>query len=124
MKEGFIPLLIEHPDDRAEIEHAIKEAGGIPCYERNREVILVHFETLLQIAERLGTLESDPAKVQKALSELLQGEESLAEFFRKPISNLTASSARTALNQAGAIVIESGLKTILPSFLKLIIPSI
>lgn len=124
MSEGFIPLLIEHPDDRAEIEHAIKQANGIPLYERNREVILVHYETLLKIAEKLDILESDPSKIQKELGKILGDQESLAEFLNKPISTLTFSSARSALNNAGAIVVEEGLKNILPAFLNLVIPSI
>lgn len=124
MSEGFIPLLIEHPDDRAEIEHAVKEANGVPLHERNREVILVHYETLLKIAEKLGILESDPSKIQKELRNILGNQESLADFLKKPISKLTVSSARSALNDAGAIVVEGGLRNLLPVFLKTVIPSI
>ncbi len=124
MSDGFIPLLIEHPDDRAEIEHAVKEASGIPVYERNREVLLVHYETLLLIAEKLGILESDPSTIQKELRKILGDQASLAEFLKKPVSKITLDGARQALNDAGAIVVEGGLRNLLPIFLKLVIPSI
>jgi len=76
MKDGFIPLLVEHPDDRAELERAIKEAQGIPIYERNREVVLIHHETLFAIAEKhqllpqnlqeiQGNLKAAPAAIQQ-----------------------------------------------------------
>jgi hypothetical protein len=64
MKDGFIPLLVEHPDDRAALEYAIKDVGGIPIHERNREVILIHHETLFAIAERHGLMPKDPRVVR------------------------------------------------------------
>lgn len=124
MSEGNIPLLIEHPDDRAEFEHAVKAVGGIPVFERNREVLLVHYLIVLQIAEGLGLLESDPKRIRSELEKLLGERESLSSFFQKPISKLTLSGARSALNDAGGIIVEGTLKGLLPSFLKLAIPSI
>lgn len=124
LSEGFIPFLIEHPDDRAEVEHAVKEANGIILHERNREVILVHYETLLQIAENLGILESDPLKVRRDLKNLLGDKDNLAEFLKKPIGKITKGDARAAMNEVGAIVVEGSLRNLLPGFLKLVIPSI
>ncbi|MDP1927579.1 MAG: hypothetical protein Q8K62_03610 [Thiobacillus sp.] len=124
MDEGFIPLLIEHPDDRAEVEHAIKEAGAIPVHERNREVLLVHHETLLKMAEDLGILEADPKKIQRKLKKILGNQDTLKDFLTTPLEELTVDGARAALNDAGSIVIESGLRTLLPKFLQAAIPII
>lgn len=124
MNEGFIPILIEHPDDRAELEHAVKEANGIPVYERNREVLLVHYITLLEIAEKLDILESDPVKIQAELGKLLGTQANLADFLKKPVKKLTLSGARSALNDAGVIVVEGALRNLLPALLKTAIPSI
>jgi hypothetical protein len=122
MKEGFLPLLIEHPDDRAEVEHAIKQKHDIPIYERNREVILIHYLTLLKIAEELGLLETDPLKIQKHLKKFLNDKETLSDFLKTPVDELTLQGARAALNDAGKIVVEGALRNSIPMFLKAAIP--
>lgn len=124
MDEGFIPLLIEHPDDRAEVEHAIKGASGIPIFERNREVLLIHHETLVNVAESLGILERDPKKVQSQLKTLLGNQATLKSFLSMPIKKITWDDARAALNDAGTIVVEGGLHQTLPALMKIFIPSI
>jgi len=121
MVEGFIPMLVEHPDDRSEVEHAIKAAGAIPIYERNREVLLVHHETFLKIADDIGILETDPKKIQIQLQKMLGDQQSLKDFLTTPIKKLTVDSARTALNDAGYIILEGGLRNLLPNFLKVAI---
>lgn len=70
MNEGFIPLLIEHPDDRAEMERAIKVAGGIPIHERNREVVLITHTLLLEIADHHNLLQDDPKVIRDQLKQL------------------------------------------------------
>ena len=55
-KEGFIAVRIEHPDDAQQFEQAILDVGALPVYERNREVVAVRFDTLIEIAERWGHL--------------------------------------------------------------------
>jgi hypothetical protein len=124
MDEGFVPLLVEHPDDRAEVEHAIKAAGAIPVLERNREVVLIHYETLLEIAESLGLLEKDPRKIQREFRQLFSTQETLKDFMTTPVGDLTWDGARAALNDAGTIVIEGGLRGLLPNLMKVLIPSI
>ncbi len=124
MDDGFVPLLVEHPDDRAEVEHAIKAAGAIPVLERNREVVLVHYETLLEIAEGLGLLETDPRKIQREFKKIFSTQETLRDFLTTPVGELTLAGARAALNDAGTIVIEGGLRELLPNLMKIVIPSI
>lgn len=114
MGEGFIPLLVEHPDDRSEIEQAIKAAGAIPIHERNREVVLIHYSTLIDIGERLGLIEKSPKKIQVELKKLLGSEATLSQFLQTPLSKLTWSDARAALNEAGAIVAKGGLQNLIP----------
>ena len=124
MDEGFIPLLVEHPDDRAEVEHAIKDAGSIPVLERNREVVLIHYRTLLLIADSLNLLETDPIRVQRDFKKMFSKQESLKDFLTTPVGELTPAGARAALNDAVFIAIDGGLRGLLPSLLKTVIPSI
>jgi hypothetical protein len=124
MAEGFVPLLIEHPDDRAEVEHAIKRTGAIPVHERNRDVVLIHYETLLEIAETIGLIETDVRKIQSELRKMFSTQETLKDFLTTPVEKLTLTGARAAVNEAGVIVIEGGLRGLLAPLLKTLIPSI
>jgi len=157
MKDGFIPLLVEHPDDRAELEHAIKDAAGIPIYERNREVILIHHETLFAIAETHGLMPKDPRVLRdhmiamrsemeqetermhqhagqlagldhaerqvqmqhykQEVQRILDSRTSFTDFLKMPVSKLTWTAARAALNDAGCIVTEQCLKATLTNLL-------
>jgi hypothetical protein len=157
MKDGFIPLLVEHPDDRAELERAIKDDGGIPIYERNREVILIHHETLFAIAERHGLMAMDPRMMRdhmlamrmemeeemtmrhenagrlaglddvaiqaqmdqykQEVKRILDSRTSFTDFLKMPVSKLTWTAARAALNDAGCIVTEQCLKATLTKLL-------
>jgi hypothetical protein len=119
MNEGFIPLTVEHPDDRMELENAIKEAGGVPIYERNREVLLVHYKVLIAIAFPLGIV-ADPKKTQRELKRLVGDTETLRGFLTKPLSDITGEELRDALNDAGASVLEEGI-TKLPDLLRLVV---
>lgn len=121
-EDGFLALLVEHPDDRLELEQAIKVAGAIPVYERNREVLLVHYETLFDLAEQFAFLEQDPVKVQKSLKKLFRTETDLEGFLTKDIGDLTWQDAREALNSAGAMVVSDGIKKGVPFLLKLAFP--
>ncbi len=122
MSEGFVPLIVEHPDDRMEIENAIKEAGGIPVYERNREVLLIHYKILIGIASELGIV-IDKRKAQLEIKRVVGDAETLKGFLTKPLNQITREDIRDALNEAGALVIEEGL-TKLPELLKLVVPAL
>jgi len=121
-EDGFLALLVEHPDDRLELEQAIKEAGAIPVHERNREVVLVHYETLFELAEKFAFLDQDPAKIQKALKKLFRSETDLEGFLKKDIGELTWQDAREALNSAGAKVVSGGIGKGATALLKLAFP--
>ena len=53
-KDGFLAVRVEHPDDRLQLEQAILDAGALPVYERNREVLAVRFDTLVALAVYVG----------------------------------------------------------------------
>lgn len=136
MKDGFIPLLVEHPDDRAALEYAIKDVGGIPIHERNREVILIHHETLFAIAEKHDLIPKDPRQIRKQMEEaytemqkemsahkldiqrILDSKTTFTDFLKLPLSKLTWTAARAALNDAGCIVTEQCLKTTLTKLIQ------
>jgi hypothetical protein len=91
-------------------------------YERNREVVLVHYETLFELAEKFEFLAQDPAKVQMALKKLCRSETDLEGFLKKDIRKLTWQDAREALNSAGAKVVSGGIGKGVPALLKLAFP--
>ncbi len=130
MSEGFIPLLIEHPDDRAEMERAIKVSGGVPVYERNREVILISHSDLVDIAEQHDLLQKDPQVIQEQLRELSQEVEqylasktTFKEFLTMPVRKLTWTASRAALNDIAATVAEHSLKT-MPRLIGILLPCV
>lgn len=130
MSEGFIPLLIEHPDDRAEMERAIKVAGGIPIHERNREVILISHTLLLDIADHHSLLQNDPKHIRDQLKQIakeveaiLASDTTLKEFLQLPLEKITPAAIRAAFNDAGATVAEHSLKT-MPKLIRLWLPCI
>jgi hypothetical protein len=118
--EGFIPVLIEHPDDRMTVENAIKQTGGMPVYERNREVLLIFYKDLIQLAF-VRNLITDPKKVQRELKRLLGDPETLRGFLTKPVQDITPKDLRDALNDGGALMVERSVKK-LPDLLRLIFP--
>ena len=118
--EGFVPFLIEHPDDRMTVENAIKQAGGVPVYERNREVLLIFYKDLIKLALQRNLI-TDPKKVQRELKRLLGDPETLRGFLTKPVQDITLQDLRDALNNSGALMVERSVKK-LPDLLRLIFP--
>lgn len=123
-KEGFLAIRIEHPDDAQRFEQAIVEAGGIPVYERNREVVAVRFDTLVQIAERWNYLQPDAPATLETLKKLAPASEEVAELLKKDITQLRWADVRRALNSLGAKTIASSAEGGLKGLLKLVFPFI
>jgi len=121
-KDGFLAVRVEHPDDRLQLEQAILDAGALPVYERNREVLAVRFDTLVALAERSGFLQPDTEAVMKALRQLAPGSEELADLLKKDVTKLRWEDARTALNSLGAKAVSSSAEGGLKSLLKLAFP--
>lgn len=121
-KDGFLAVRIEHPDDRQQFEQAILDAGALPVYERNREVLAVRFDTLVALAERSGFLQPDTEAVLKQLRALAPASEELAELLKKDVSRLRWEDARNALNSLGAKAVASSAEGGLKGLLKLVFP--
>ena len=121
-KDGFLAVRIEHPDDRQQFEQAILDAGALPVYERNREVLAVRFDTLVALAERSGFLQPDTEAVVKHLRALAPASEELAELLKKDVSRLRWEDARNALNSLGAKAVASSAEGGLKGLLKLVFP--
>ena len=121
-KDGFLAVRVEHPDDRERLEQAILEAGGLPVYERNREVLAVRFDTLVALAERSGFLQPDTEVVVKSLQALAPASQELAELLRKDVSRLRWDDSRNALNSLGAKAVAGSAEAGLKSLLKLAFP--
>lgn len=116
-KDGFLAVRVEHPDDRQWLEQAILDAGALPVYERNREVLAVRFDTLVALAERGGFLQPDVEATVKALRTLAPASGELADLLAKDLAQLRWDDVRGALNSLGAKAVagsaESGLKALL-----------
>ena len=121
-KDGFLAVRIEHPDDRQQFEQAILDAGALPVYERNREVLAVRFDTLVALAERSGFLQPDTEAVLKQLRALAPASEELAGLLKKDVSRLRWEDARNALNSLGAKAVASSAEGGLKGLLKLVFP--
>jgi len=121
-KDGFLAVRVEHPDDRLQLEQAILDAGALPVYERNREVLAVRFDTLVALAERSGFLQPDTEAVVKALRKLAPASEELADLLQKDVSKLRWEDARNALNSLGAKAVSSSAEGGVKTLLKLAFP--
>lgn len=117
--EGFLALQIEHPDYRAEMEEAIKNLDGIPVYERNPQVILIHYKTLFELARQYDLLDDFP-NIQKALRRLRGSKvKDLEDFLRKDAKDLTWEDVRAALNSTAAKIVAGELTSLaLPALLR------
>ncbi|MFO7338990.1 MAG: hypothetical protein C0P65_004120 [Lysobacteraceae bacterium] len=121
-KDGFLAVRIEHPDDRARFEQAILDAGGLPVYERNREVLAVRFDTLVALAERSGFLQPDTEAVVRRLRELAPASQELAELLRKDLAQIGWQDVRNALNSLGARAVAGSAEGALRNLLRLVFP--
>src|SRR5690606_6323111 len=121
-KEGFLAVRIEHPDDRQQFEQAILDAGGLPVYERNREVLAVRFDTLVALAERSGFLQPDTTAVVDSLRTLAPASQELAGLLRKDVATITWQDARNAINSLGASAVAGSAEAALRGLLRLVFP--
>jgi len=123
-KEGFLAVRIEHPDDQQQFEQAILEVGALPVYERNREVVAVRFDTLLNLAERWGYLQPEPEKITAELKKLTPTAEEVADLLKKDVTTLRWEDVRKALNSLGAKAIASTAEGGLKGLLRIVFPFI
>src|SRR5690606_22308474 len=123
-KEGFLAVRIEHPDDRQQFEQAVLDSGGLPVYERNREVLAVRFDTLVALAERSGFLQPDTEAVVAALRGLAPASQELAELLRKDITRIAWADVRNTLNSLGAKAVAGSAEGAVRGLLRVVFPSL
>ncbi|MBE2291558.1 MAG: hypothetical protein J0L89_07340 [Xanthomonadales bacterium] len=121
-KDGFLAVRVDHPDDRQLLEQAILDAGALPVYERNREVLAVRFDTLVALAERGGFLQPDVEAMLKELRRLAPASEELADLLKKDLAKLRWDDLRSALNSLGAKAVSGSAESGLKGLLKLVFP--
>ena len=120
--EAFLVVRVEHPDDKEEFEQAILDAGAIPVYERNRDVLLVRFDTLVSMSENNGFIGKDPSAIRRTLKQLAPTADAVEEILAKNIKDLTWADARAALNSVGASVVKGVVDAKVTSVLKIVFP--
>ncbi|WAT14398.1 hypothetical protein [Xanthomonas fragariae] len=123
-KQGYLAVRIEHPDDAQQFQQAILDVGALPVYERNREVVAVRFDTLLQIAERWGYLQQDVQATVRELQKLTPTAEEVADLLKKDIAHLHWDDVRRTLNSLGAKAVASTAEGGLEGLLRIVFPFI
>ena len=121
-KDGFLAVRVEHPDDREELEQAIAEAGGIPIYERNRDVLVVRFDTLLALGDVFEFADNDPKRVATALKKIAPKAEVLNDLLQTKVSELSWSQVRSAFNSVGAEALTGAIDTKVMALLRIALP--
>jgi sulfur transfer complex TusBCD TusB component (DsrH family) len=122
-RDGFLALMIEHPDYRAELEEALKNLDAIPVYERNPQVILIHHDTLFELAKQFDLLD-DFKDIQSNLKSLCSDKvKDLEGFLKKKAKDLTWDDVRAALSATTAKVIAKQVENVsLVTLLQLAMP--
>lgn len=121
-KDGFLALRVEHADDREELEQLILDAGGIPIYERNRDVLVVRFDTLLAVGDKWGFASAEPKRVRDALKGIAPKAEAVKDLLKKNVSDLTWDDVRHGFNQVGAGALSGALDTKVTAVLRIALP--
>lgn len=99
IKKGKIPLLIEDPVEKFELENQIKKHSGIIKYERGNETIIVDYAIIVDIADNI--LEDKEKRIEQ-LRKLIQSEKKIKELFTKiDIKNISKNEYRYILNEMG-----------------------
>lgn len=121
---GFIPLLLEHPTQRGELEQALKQLHVAPDYTRNKEIMLVKVDVLLEALGQLSMFKID-TRAQKVIRAELAKDKTLKDLLASDVARLTGADFRAAMNNALASAVESGVTSLVPTLLsKMVVPFI
>jgi hypothetical protein len=119
---GYLAIRLEHPDDREVLERALLDRGEIPAYERNPEVLVIAFGSLLDLAQT-NRFVTDPQKVYSALKRLAPTSDKLQDILTADIKDLNWRDVREAFNLVGAQLITKSIDDInVTKLLKLAFP--
>jgi hypothetical protein len=117
LDQGYIPLMIENPVEKLELERILKDNNSIVEYNLNKEVIDVKLQTLILISY----LTNDNKKnLLNKLNKFSQ-KYSLKELVtKKDIKELTINDFRQIINEVGYESISHIGKEVLSSLMKII----
>lgn len=121
-KDGFLAVRMEHSDDRLELEQAVLDAGGIPIYERNGDVFVIRFDTLLAIAEKQQFIIPDPKRFRAALKALAPTVESVKALLKKNINDITWDEIRATFGAVGSAALSGAIDTKVTALLRVALP--
>ncbi|MGE3966033.1 MAG: hypothetical protein AB7I09_18195 [Planctomycetota bacterium] len=116
LKSGLLPVLLEHPAERADFEEAIKRVRGVPRYERNREVLLVSFHALTELMAMVQ-LGRQPKEALELLARELAKHATLKSLLRKDVTKISTAEARAVLNDVGATITAKAVENSTPGLL-------
>ena len=117
LEKGYIPLMIENPVEKLELERILKENNSIVDYNLNKEVIDVKLHTLILISYLTN---DNKEKLLKELNKFSQ-QHSLKELVtKKDIKELTIDDFRQIINEVGYESLSHISKEVLSSLIKVI----
>lgn len=96
-QDKLLPVMLEHPSDRAEVEQALKRRHSVPRYARNREVLLVPHRQLLALVDEVVPGGIEKKKLATIRNAFLK-DATLKGLLTKDITKLSWSEARAVLN--------------------------
>lgn len=102
-EDGLLPLLLEHPVDRAEVEERLKQKKHIVHHARNREVLLVPHGPLLDVVAGLSGAVDE--KRLSAIRSAFAKSSDLKQFLTKDVRTLSWKEARSVLNATMADIV-------------------
>ncbi len=119
---GCLAIRVEHPDDREALERALVDCGELPRYERNKDLLVVRFASLLKLAEDnefiLGLQDAI-----KALKLIAPVSERLRALLVADIKDLRWPEVREVLTSVAVDAIAESVKNVdMMSVLKIAFP--
>ena len=111
--DGYFAIHVAHADDRQTLEHALLQAHEYTKHERNPEVMVVSFGSMLMLARKYNFV-SDPEGVYKKLKRLAARKSTLNEVLTADMSELGWEDVRAAFNDVGARVVATSIEGINP----------
>lgn len=116
LEDGLLPIVLEHPAERADFEEAIKRVRGVPRHERNREVLLVSFHALTELMSMVQ-LGREPKEALELVHREFAKHATLKSLLRRDLTKVSAAEARTVLNEVGANITQAAMESAAPGVL-------
>jgi len=119
---GFLAIRIEHADDRQEFEQAVLDSGGLPIYERNPDVLVLSFDTLLAVAKEFGFTSAGSKDILRQVKDLEPKAETLEKFMMKDVKALGWDETRKIFNSVGVELVKNAAHGKLGALLQIAFP--